>query len=170
MLVQVSSQECYFIWILRSLFVGDLGVGFGFLFLVFCFVFFSPGSLVALITSLESMVRFISTPLSQEVDCTSFLRSQHLPSKYCTFLPHALWRAKLVLFLIIRIHPGFVRLIFLTMYFKNISLNKDHCTSRHWPWEGKRYVKTTREVANVTGELRAYLRDSNIFFLRLGVL
>lgn len=32
------------------------------------------------------------------------------------------------------------------------------------------YVKTTREVANVKGELRAYLRDSNIFFLRLGVL
>lgn len=65
MLVQVSSQECYFIWTLRSWFVGDLGVGFGFLFLV-VWCFFSPGSLVALITSLESMVRFINTPLSQE--------------------------------------------------------------------------------------------------------
>lgn len=62
MLVQVSSQECYFIWTLRSWFVGDLGVGFGFLLLV---VFF-PGSLVALITSLESIVRLINTPLSQE--------------------------------------------------------------------------------------------------------
>jgi len=111
---------------LDPLFVGDGGGCLGFWRGGDCFHTTPLKHHVALITFFGSMVRFVNT--------------QRLPSKYCTFFPHPHQRAKLVLFLIIRIHPGFARLFlfFLIVYFKNNLLNKYLCASRHWPWGGKR--------------------------------
>lgn len=53
------------------------------------------------------------------------------------------------------------------MYLKNNSLNKDHCTDRHWPWEGKRYVRTPSYIS-YKGKVKGICQGFRHFFLKVG--